>query len=77
MQTLFGTILGIYDKSFIFYSFNAKLVLYDINYLIHAFLNIPNSLFFIYPYMKSTHFEHFSNRTSAFAGVVGGLFLKL
>ena len=26
--------------------------------------------------MKSTHFENFSKRTPAFAGVVGGLFLK-
>ena len=80
MQTLFGTIFGVLwltNKSFIFYSCNAKLVLYNINCLIHAFLKYPNSLFLFYPYMKSTHFENFSKRTPAFAGVVGGLFLKL
>ena len=33
-------------KSFIFYSCNAKLVLYNINYLIHAFLKYPKFVIF-------------------------------
>ena len=59
-------------KSFIFYSCNVELVLYNINYLIHAFKNIQNSLFLIYTYMKSNQFKNFSKRSPAFAGVVGG-----
>ena len=49
MQTLFGTIFGMLAmtyKSFIFYSCNAKLVLYNINYLIHAFLKYPKFAIF-------------------------------
>ena len=40
----------------------------------HAFLKYPKFVIFN-PYMKSTHFENFSKRTPAFAGVVGGVFL--
>ena len=64
-------------KSFIFYSCNAKLVLYNINYLIHAFLKYPKFVIFNLSVYEINHFENFSKRTPAFAGVVGGLFLKL
>ena len=33
-------------KTFIFYSCNVKLVLYNINYLIHAFLKYPKFVIF-------------------------------
>ena len=77
MQTLFNFWYAMTYKSFIFYSCNAKLVLYNINDLIHAFLKCPKFVIFNLSVYEINPFRKFFKKDTGFAGVVGGLFLKL
>ena len=64
-------------KSFIFYSCNAKLVLYNIDYLIHAFLKDPKFLIFNSSVYEINPFRKCFKEDPGFCSIEGGVFLKL
>ena len=60
-------------KSFIFYSCNAKLVLYNINYLIHAFLKYPKFVIFNLSVYEINPFRKFFKEDTGFCRCCGRL----
>ena len=75
MQTLLGTIFGMLwlTKASYFYSCNAKLVLYNINYLIHAFLKYPEFVIFNLSVYEINPFRKFFKEDTGFCRWYGRL----
>ena len=60
-------------KNFIFYSCNAKLVLYDINYLIHTFLKYPKFVIFNLSVYEINPFRKFPTEDTGYCRCCGRL----